>query len=164
MKFETLQSICIGLCATHMGEQLPSTLIVTGTEVAKFISRLTYKDFREIKKQAKLNKPTEATMKKLIDKLEKECLIGLKDAGYGGWQTGFRDAIDIVRAHNPWHEVSELPPYYQGQFKDSIEVNVMDSKAQIKSVGVYSYENKRWNTDYRPMDVTHWAYLPEAKP
>lgn len=58
MKFETLQSICIGICAVHMGEQLPSTLIVTGTEVAKFISSLKYKDFREIKKQAKQSKTT----------------------------------------------------------------------------------------------------------
>lgn len=61
MKFETLQSICIGICAANMEHSEVKRLIVTGTEVAKFISRLTYKEFREIKRQAKLNKPTEVT-------------------------------------------------------------------------------------------------------
>lgn len=101
-------------------------------------------------------------MKKLIDKLEKECLIGLKDAGYGGWQTGFRDAIDIVRAHNPWHEVAEeLPP--KGAVINRLSIVVWCTDGKRKSIGRYDYANGDWFTD-DDFTPTHWAYLPEAKP
>lgn len=53
MKLETLRSICVGICAANMGVVEVSRLIATGNETAKFISRLTYRQFREIKKQAK---------------------------------------------------------------------------------------------------------------
>lgn len=97
-------------------------------------------------------------MKKLIEELQTEIeRRDLKDAALEGLFL----ALQIVKAHNPWYDVTELPPYHEGQFKDSIEVNVMDFKSKIKSAGYYSYERKCWQTDYRPMNVTHWAYLPE---
>ena len=99
-------------------------------------------------------------MKKLIDKLEKECLIGLKDAGYGGWQTGFRDAIDIVRAHNPWHEVTELPPEWEQYRKQSINVLVLSEDGKVE-ISYYHFGFKSWGATFTPIK---WAYLPEAKP
>ena len=99
-------------------------------------------------------------MKKLIDKLEKECLIGLKDAGYGGWQTGFRDAIDIVRAHNPWHEVTELPHEWEQYRKQSINVLVLSEDGKVE-ISYYHFGFKSWGATFTPIK---WAYLPEAKP
>lgn len=101
-------------------------------------------------------------MKKLIKELEKLSRVSPSLTEWGeGYIPGVMDALQIVKSHNPWHDVTELPPYHEGQFKDSIEVNVMDFKSKIKSAGYYSYERKCWQTDYRPMNVTHWTYLPE---
>ena len=124
-------------------------------------------------------------MKKLIDKLEKECLIGLKDAGYGGWQTGFRDAIDIVRAHNPWHEVAKngLPEpdkllwflcrdgnVFLGCYASYEEDGKTNYCWSEQNGTIYRWGNEIivetvFDDDY---DVTHYRYIPtdlaEAKP
>lgn len=57
MKTETLESICIGICAANVGDAETIRLINTGRATAKFIQRLTYKQFREIKKQSKDKQP-----------------------------------------------------------------------------------------------------------
>lgn len=103
-------------------------------------------------------------MKKLIDELEtlkneynSDKTISTTDNDI---RFGIERAIEIVRAHNPWHEVWELPPMRKYSNLLSIKVIVRNSTAV--STGVYDREDRGWNSDIG--GITHWAYLPEAKP
>ena len=103
-------------------------------------------------------------MKKLIDELEKE-LEKIRDNGKAhAVKNGLQRAISIVRAHNPWHEGTELPPEHEKvlvQYGDENDGNVL--------MGIMDSEN-RWSIFYsdglkaeepnRP--IVKWAYLPEA--
>lgn len=104
-------------------------------------------------------------MKKLIDELEK-----LKGQGYGvngiSRDAAIEDCINIVRAHNPWHEVGELPERSEMRTV-SIDVILRNDlcKHNTRVVGYYHYSAGAWayndGDNYFP---THWAYLPEVKP
>ena len=106
-------------------------------------------------------------MKKLLDELQagKDFTDEIfNDTPVGkALKEGFEAAFNIVRAHNPWHEVSELPPKdapYEGL---SIYVLVKSSNDSM-TVGYYDFEDGTWELDTAFRTVTHWAYLPEAKP
>lgn len=102
-------------------------------------------------------------MTKLIDELELERAdMSRSNCDYGEL-SGFAAAVDIVRAHNPWHEVGELPPE-----REKVIVGLEDGTVLM---GIMDSEN-RWAIFYsdgliradisRP--VIKWAYLPEVKP
>ena len=109
-------------------------------------------------------------MKKLINELE----AALKNYKlyFGGTQyddgmiSGIETTINIVRAHSPWHEVTELPERSEMR---TISIDVIlrnDScKHNTRVVGYYHYSAGAWayndGDNYSP---THWAYLPEVKP
>lgn len=106
-------------------------------------------------------------MKKLIDELEKQP----KDipSWYSEYSEqwifdkGVEYATNIVRAHNPWHEVTELPEREDDLSTYSICVLVRTGDREPPSVAYYSYERKKWQWDYDFTAIpTHWAYLPEA--
>jgi len=99
-------------------------------------------------------------MKKLIDEL----IIARDNADSIKEAQAVQLCIEIVRAHNPWHEVTELPPEHEKvlvQYGDENDGNVL--------MGIMDSEN-RWSIFYsdglkaedpnRP--IVKWAYLPEA--
>ena len=102
-------------------------------------------------------------MKKLIDELEK-----LKGQGYGvngiSRDAAIKDCINIVRAHNPWHEVTELPPPYEQDPYRSIEILILTADGNIYT-GVYVYEEKLFIILNRRSIAKEigWTYLPEGK-
>ena len=103
-------------------------------------------------------------MKKLIDELELERAdMSRSNCDYGEL-SGFAAAVDIVRAHNPWYEVSELPPVDESEPDFSIDVMVTNGEGY--RLGYYAFRTKSWvlHKYFRGSHPTHWAYLPEAKP
>ena len=91
-------------------------------------------------------------MKKLIDELEK----AIEEAAF----LDFYDALNIVRAHNPWHEVTELPPIDEKEPDFSIDVLLTDGERC--RVGYYAFSTGSWIMHrYFKNPVTGWAYLPE---
>lgn len=101
-------------------------------------------------------------MKKLLDELEvaRDNADSIKEA------QAAQLCIDIVRAHNPWHEVGELPERSEMRTV-SIDVILRNDlcKHNTRVVGYYHYSAGAWayndGDNYFP---THWAYLPEVKP
>lgn len=91
-------------------------------------------------------------MKKLIDELEKRYE---KDEFLD-----FRDALQIVRAHNPWHEVTELPPRQIDSPTSSSEysIGVLLTDGVHCDTGCYDYMNGEWYT-VGLITPTHWAYF-----
>lgn len=99
-------------------------------------------------------------MKKLINELEAKKNSYDQSGDYTtGRIQGLMTAISIVRAHNPWHEVAELPPD-GSRVNLSVEVNVKNKRNGI-TVGHYNYNHSQWECDFEPFIPTHWAYLPE---
>lgn len=105
-------------------------------------------------------------MKELINKLEILKLVSPELSDWGeGYTSGVMDALQIVRAHNPWHEVTELPPVYEQSPDRSIEVLVLTADGNIYT-GVYDYKQKAFCILNRRSIAKEigWTYLPEGKP
>lgn len=103
-------------------------------------------------------------MHKLISELESA--LENYELNFGGTQyddgmvSGLETAIQIVKAHNPWHDVSELPPLCEfGRLSDTLLVK--GAKSGEISTGYYRAVYKEWHVDYGNFTVTHWTYLPE---
>ena len=104
-------------------------------------------------------------MKKLIDELEKHLnSLTIPNDRFGkGWKTGYVQALRIVRAHNPWREVTKLPPADESEPDFSIDVLLTDGERC--RVGYYAFRTASWIMHrYFKNPVTGWTYLPEVKP
>lgn len=91
-------------------------------------------------------------MKKLIKELEKLSRVSPSLTEWGeGYIPGVMDALQIVKSHNPWHDVTELPQKYD-TYLVVTEGNCIDMAhfAMIWSDGQM--------TSGRPIK---WTYLPE---
>ena len=99
-------------------------------------------------------------MKKLIDELEAKKEEAYK---YGDFYApdGLDMAISIVRAHSPWHEVTELPPHYEQDPYRSIEILILTADGNIYT-GVYVFEEKLFIILNRRSIAKEigWTYLP----
>ncbi len=107
-------------------------------------------------------------MKKLIEKLEvlKRVSPSLSDWGEG-YTSGVMDALQLVKAHNPWIGVSEeLPPAMD---KDGFQIAyLLNYKgfcwvAYHNEVSWYDESNQEYITRVNDTDAK-WAYLPEVQP
>ena len=96
-------------------------------------------------------------MKKLIDEL----IIARDNADSIKEAQAVQLCINIVRAHNPWHEVTELPPEHEKVLvqygDDSVLMGIMDSENKWS---VFWSDGLKNEDPDRP--VVKWAYLPEA--
>ena len=100
-------------------------------------------------------------MKKLIDELEAMARKLFRNPNANDDTCkGFDHALQIVRAHNPWHEVGELPPEWEQYRKQSINVLVLSEEGKVE-ISYYHFGFKSWGATFTPIK---WAYLPEAKP
>lgn len=101
-------------------------------------------------------------MKKLIDELVEK--FNSKEVQYSNerFAYGFRAALQIVRAHNPWHEVGELPP--RDEKAGDCSINVWVTDGERRNIGFYDFAENVWILGKAYSKVTHWAYLPEVKP
>ena len=103
-------------------------------------------------------------MKKLIDELEKE-LEKIRDNGKAhAVKNGLQRAISIVRAHNPWHEVGDLPEMRNKDY--SVRVMVINNNGR-QHFGYYYLPSRQWFDTYDATEIIEpakWAYLPEVKP
>lgn len=100
-------------------------------------------------------------MRKLIEELQTEIeRRDLKEAALEGLFL----ALQIVKAHNPWIPISELPPRDESVPDFSIDVMVTDGESY--RLGYYAFRTKSWilHKYFRGNSPTHWAYLPEVKP
>lgn len=102
-------------------------------------------------------------MKKLIEELQTEIeRRDLKDAALEGLFL----ALQIVKAHDPWIEVSELPPAMD---KDGFQIAyLLNYKgfcwvAYHNEVSWYDESNQEYITRANDTDAK-WTYLPEVKP
>jgi len=101
-------------------------------------------------------------MKKLLDELEK-FHNNTSETHSSDYRHGIWSALQIVRAHNPWHEVGELPPIDEKEPDFSIDVLLTDGERC--RVGYYAFSTGSWIMHrYFKNPVTGWAYLPEGKP
>lgn len=106
-------------------------------------------------------------MKKLIEELEaaETDTKYLYDDAYtfaAGENAGIDTAIAIVRAHNPWHEATELPE--RCEKSDDCSINVLVTDGKSRNFGFYDFAECVWYMGKGYAIVTHWAYLPEVKP
>ena len=104
-------------------------------------------------------------MKKLIDELEAMARKLFRNPNANDDTCkGFDHALQIVRAHNPWHEVTELPPPYEQDPYRSIEILILTADGNIYT-GVYVYEEKLFIILNRRSIAKEigWTYLPEGK-
>ena len=103
-------------------------------------------------------------MKKLIDELEAMARKLFRNPNANDDTCkGFDHALQIVRAHNPWHDVTELPPVCEQEPDFSIDVLLTDGERC--RVGYYAFSTGSWIMHrYFKNPVTGWAYLPEGKP
>lgn len=101
-------------------------------------------------------------MRKLIEELQTEIeRRDLKEAALEGLFL----ALQIVKAHDPWIDISEeLPPPYEQEPSRSIEVLILTEDGNIYT-GVYDYEQKAFFILNRRSIAKEikWTYLPEAK-
>lgn len=106
-------------------------------------------------------------MKKLLERIESArdfiATTFIKTDYDKGMKAGADTLIGIAKAYTPWIPVSELPPAHPEYEGSSIEVIVMNSADKMVSVGRYDFIYKSWESDYSPMNITHWTYLPELK-
>ena len=93
-------------------------------------------------------------MKKLIDEL----IIARDNADSTKEAQAAQLCINIVRAHNPWHEVGELPPVYEQYRKQSINVLVLSEEGKVE-ISYYHFGFKSWGATFAPIG---WTYLPEV--
>lgn len=101
-------------------------------------------------------------MKKLLKELEKEFESDNVQWCDGEYQDGFNHARMMVMSHNPWHEVTELPPVCEQEPDFSIDVMVTNGNGY--RLGYYAFRTESWvmHKYFRnPSKVTHWAHLPE---
>ena len=99
-------------------------------------------------------------MKKLLKELETKFKSDAVQWCSSGYQDGFDHALQIVRAHNPWHEVAELPPEWEQYRKQSINVLVLSEEGKVE-ISYYHFGFKSWGATFAPIG---WTYLPEVKP
>ena len=99
-------------------------------------------------------------MKKLLDEL----IIARDNADSIKEAQAVQLCINIARAHNPWHEVTELPPPYEQDPYRSIEILILTADGNIYT-GVYVYEEKLFIILNRRSIAKEigWTYLPEGK-
>ena len=103
-------------------------------------------------------------MKKLIEELEAKYTQLYRNGHDDEFLGGFDEALHIVKSHNPWHDVSELPPPYEQDKGRSIEVLILTEDGNIY-IGVYVYEQKAFfilNRRSVAKEVK-WAYLYEVQ-
>ena len=104
-------------------------------------------------------------MKKLIEELESASeALGKNPLISAAQCYGFNRALGIVRSHDPWISVEELPPVYEPSPDRSIEVLVLTDDGNIYT-GVYVYEMKAFciiNRRSIAKDIK-WTYLPEVQ-
>lgn len=102
-------------------------------------------------------------MKKLLDELEK-FHNNTSETHSSDYRHGIWSALQIVRAHNPWHEVTELPPPYEQDPYRSIEILILTADGNIYT-GVYVFEEKLFIILNRRSIAKEigWTYLPEGK-
>lgn len=101
-------------------------------------------------------------MKKLLNELEKERAhhAQYQASAYDcGRLSGFDDALYIVRAHNPWHEVTELPEH--GTVLTHLSIVVWCTDGESRSIGYYNYRSGMWYAEGLILPVIKWTYLPE---
>jgi hypothetical protein len=122
-------------------------------------------------------------MKKLIDELEAMARKLFRNPNANDDTCkGFDHALQIVRAHNPWHEVSELPEpdkllwflcgdgsVFLGYYASYIE-DGETCYCWSEQYGTFYREGNEIivSTEFDDYDVTHYRYiptdLPEVKP
>lgn len=105
-------------------------------------------------------------MKKLIEELEivlnynksTDDKVSFED----GIIEGLEIALDIVRNHNPWHDVAELPSCQEKRLV-SEKVFVANECDKATCEGYYDFDICRWRRyhDDRIISPTRWTYLPE---
>ena len=96
-------------------------------------------------------------MKKLLDELEvaRDNADSIKEA------QAVQLCINIVRAHNPWHEVTELPEH--GTVLTHLSIVVWCTDGESRSIGYYNYRSGMWYAEGLILPVIKWTYLPEGK-
>ena len=96
-------------------------------------------------------------MKKLIDELEvaRDNADSIKEA------QAVQLCINIARAHNPWHEVTELPEH--GTVLTHLSIVVWCTDGESRSIGYYNYRSGMWYAEGLILPVIKWTYLPEGK-
>ena len=102
-------------------------------------------------------------MKKLIkeiEKLKEGFTIPPRDFERG-YCVGVEDALQIVRAHNPWHGVAELPEH--GTVLTHLSIVVWCTDGESRSIGYYNYRSGMWYAEGLILPVIKWTYLPEGK-
>ena len=99
-------------------------------------------------------------MKKLIDEL----IIARDNADSIKEAQAVQLCINIVRAHNPWHEVGELPAVCGQEPGRSIEILILTADGNIYT-GVYVFEEKLFIILNRRSIAKEigWTYLPGGK-
>ena len=108
-------------------------------------------------------------MKKLIEELEGVFNELIEDKSTS-WKfcDGINAAINIVKSHDPWIDVSEqLPPREVKGKSYTIDVITKDNFGEIWKA-FYSHGRNVWYESYGENILvntpTHWTYLPEVKP
>ena len=93
-------------------------------------------------------------MKKLLDELEvaRDNADSIKEA------QAVQLCINIVRAHNPWHEVTELPEH--GTVLTHLSIVVWCTDGESRSIGYYNYRSGMWYAEGLILPVIKWTYLP----
>ena len=96
-------------------------------------------------------------MKKLLDELEvaRDNADSIKEA------QAAQLCINIARAHNPWHEVTELPEH--GTVLTHLSIVVWCTDGESRSIGYYNYRSGMWYAEGLILPVIKWTYLPEGK-
>ena len=96
-------------------------------------------------------------MKKLLDELEvaRDNADSIKEA------QAVQLCINIARAHNPWHEVTELPEH--GTVLTHLSIVVWCTDGESRSIGYYNYRSGMWYAEGLILPVIKWTYLPEGK-
>ena len=104
-------------------------------------------------------------MKKLIDELEAMARKLFRNPNANDDTCkGFDHALQIVSAHNPWHEVTELPEMRNKDY--SMRVMVVNSNGR-QCFGYFYLPSRQWFDTYDATEIIEpakWAYLPEVKP
>ena len=93
-------------------------------------------------------------MKKLLDELEvaRDSADSIKEA------QAVQLCINIARAHNPWHEVTELPEH--GTVLTHLSIVVWCTDGESRSIGYYNYRSGMWYAEGLILPVIKWTYLP----
>lgn len=120
-------------------------------------------------------------MKKLLDELETKFKSDAVQWCSSGYQDGFDHALQIVRAHNPWHDVAKdgLPEpdkllwflcrdggVYLGYYLTYVEDGKLRYLWSVHDGAIYREGSEVivetvFDDDY---DVTHYRYIPTNLP